>query len=238
MQVYTILASISGVTPEANYVYTPIGPYKANRIQLFDPTVKEEREKAKAVLGRQLAWQKAFYNVGRWRGLVEHAKSTWIGGADRGIARSKARLAAAKTDAERDAAQASLTRWQKNREDGVHALRARQANLEKALAAQAEWKQNPGPVRVPWDVCAKVTQGGKTRHYLLPVHIGDDVNPASAGSHHHGALNLPVRDGAITRVELLHTPDVLSKGVTAESRVLHTWVPARGADDGRAPENR
>ncbi len=63
----------------------------------------------------------------------------------------------------------------------------------------------------------------KTRHYMLPIHIGADEDPSKTSSHHHAALNLPVRDGRIERVELLHTPDVLEKRITAKIRVLYTW---------------
>lgn len=64
--------------------------------------------------------------------LVGHAKGKWIGGADKGIAEAKAKLAKATTDAERQAAEAELAKWQKNRADGEAALAERQAALDKA----------------------------------------------------------------------------------------------------------
>lgn len=66
------------------------------------------------------------------KALVGHAKGKWIGGADKGIAAAKEKLKAARSDAEREAAQKDLIKWEKNREDGVAALNERQANLEKA----------------------------------------------------------------------------------------------------------
>lgn len=64
--------------------------------------------------------------------LVGHAKGKWIGGADKGIAEAKAKLAKATTDAERKAAEADLVKWQQNRADGEAALKERQAALDKA----------------------------------------------------------------------------------------------------------
>ena len=49
------------------------------------------------------AAQKKLDEIGSARGLVGHAKGKWIGGADKGIAGAKAKLAKATTDAERKA---------------------------------------------------------------------------------------------------------------------------------------
>ena len=37
------------------------------------------------------------------------------------------------------------------------------------------------------------------------------------------AINLPARDGEITEMDLLHTPNVVSKGVPANATVLYHW---------------
>lgn len=66
------------------------------------------------------------------QGLVGHAKGKWIGGADKGIAEAEAKLKKATTAAEHDAAHEELVKWQKNREDGVQALKERQAALDEA----------------------------------------------------------------------------------------------------------
>lgn len=72
------------------------------------------------------------------KGLVEHAKGKWIGGADKGIAAAQAALGKASTDAERTAAQKDLEKWQANRQDGVNALKERQAAYDLALAGAAD----------------------------------------------------------------------------------------------------
>jgi hypothetical protein len=66
------------------------------------------------------------------KGLVAHAKGKWIGGADKGIAEAKAKLAKATTDAERKAAKDDLAKWEKNREEGEAALKERTAAMETA----------------------------------------------------------------------------------------------------------
>jgi len=71
--------------------------------------------------------------IGAAKALVGHAKNKWIRGADEGIARSKRALQDAKDDAARQAAQAELENWEKNRADGVKALEERQAALDEAL---------------------------------------------------------------------------------------------------------
>ncbi len=78
------------------------------------------------------AAQQRLGEIGTARALVAHAKGKWIGGADKGIAAAKAKLTKATTEAEREAAQEELVKWQKNREDGVEALKQRQAALDKA----------------------------------------------------------------------------------------------------------
>jgi len=78
------------------------------------------------------AAQKEMGKIAGAKGLVGHAKGKWIGGADKGIAAAQAKLKKASTPAEREAAQKELVHWQKNREDGVAALKERQAALDEA----------------------------------------------------------------------------------------------------------
>ncbi|HET9239923.1 MAG TPA: M66 family metalloprotease [Oligoflexus sp.] len=44
---YSILYSTSAVTPEANFIYTPIGPHASHRIRTFDPSRTEDLEAAR-----------------------------------------------------------------------------------------------------------------------------------------------------------------------------------------------
>jgi chemotaxis protein histidine kinase CheA len=94
-------------------------------------TATDERTKAQANLGK----------VREAQALVEHAKGKWIGGAEKGIAQAQAAQKKATTDAERAAAAADLAKWQANKEDGLKALKERQAALEKVKADEAKLRQ-------------------------------------------------------------------------------------------------
>jgi len=96
----------------------------------------EAQQNEKAAETRLLDAQKAGGAVMRAEGLVAHAKGKWIGGADKGIAEAKAKLAKATTPAEKEAAEKDLATWQKNREDGLAALKEREAALAEAKADQ------------------------------------------------------------------------------------------------------
>ncbi len=75
------------------------------------------------------------------KGLVDHAKGKWIGGAVKGIAAAEAAIKKAKSDGEREAAQKELAKWQANKEEGLKALKERQAALDKARANEPALQQ-------------------------------------------------------------------------------------------------
>ena len=105
------------------------------------PTVDEQkksayskaREAEKAAEAELKAAEQRLGKIATAQALVGHAKGKWIGGADKGIATAQAKLKTATTEAERNAAQKELVHWQKNREDGVKALKERQEVLDKAI---------------------------------------------------------------------------------------------------------
>ena len=104
------------------------------------PTVQVQKKSAyskaleaeKTAEAELKAAQERLSKVATAQALVNHAKGKWIGGADKGIAEAQARLKNATTQAERNAAQEELVKWQKNREDGIKALKERQEALDKA----------------------------------------------------------------------------------------------------------
>jgi len=132
IEVISVLASASLVTPEANIVYPPIGPYPASRIEIFD-------------------------------------------------AASPAAVA-----------------------------KARQASFTDANC----------------HVCLRVTQGGKVRTYLVKDGLNPKTEPTNPGSLAIFAINLPAHDGEVTKIELLDTPAVLSKGLGADCKALDIWAAA------------
>lgn len=74
--------------------------------------------------------KKRLGEIGTAEALVGHAKGKWIGGADKGIAAAKKKIAEAKDAAAREAAEKELAHWEQNRRDGEAALAERQANLD------------------------------------------------------------------------------------------------------------
>ena len=128
-EVISVLVSASAVTPEANFVYPPIGPYKAGLLNLFDANSEKDREAAKK-----------------------------FGFSDETC-----------------------------------------------------------------DVCLRVTQGSTTTTYLLEAKLNPSANPLKEGVFVTTAINLPAKDGKVTEADLLHTPDVISKGVPADARALYHW---------------
>ncbi len=100
--------------------------------------LQKARETLKKAEAAANSTKEPMAKVGAAQGLVEHAKGKWIGGADKGIAQAEAALKKATTDAQREAAKKDLAKWQANKEDGIKALKERQADLDKAKAEAAK----------------------------------------------------------------------------------------------------
>ncbi|MHC4199400.1 MAG: hypothetical protein ACYSU0_05365, partial [Planctomycetota bacterium] len=100
------------------------------------------REAEKAAEAELKAAQQGLGKIQKAQGLVDHAKGKWIGGAEKGIAKAKAMLKEATTDAEREAAQKELAKWQANKEAGLKALKERQEALDKAKLEEPRLLKN------------------------------------------------------------------------------------------------
>ncbi|MES2982097.1 MAG: M66 family metalloprotease [Verrucomicrobiota bacterium] len=74
-----------------------------------------------------------------------------------------------------------------------------------------------------YDVTLRVTQGGVARNYMLPVTYDPTANRLDAASLFTEAVNVPAANGAVTRVDLLLTPDAQINGLPANPQVLSTW---------------
>jgi len=94
--------------------------------------IEKAGEAAKAAEAEANAAQQSLAKIQGAKGLVDHAKGKWIGGAEKGIAQAEAAMKKATTDAEREAAKQDLAKWQANKEDGLKALKERQEALDKA----------------------------------------------------------------------------------------------------------
>ena len=97
---------------------------------------QKAREAVKATEAEANAAQQPQSKIQTAKALVEHAKGKWIGGAEKGIAQAQAALKTATTDAEREAAKKDLAKWEANKEEGLKALKERQAAYEKAKSGE------------------------------------------------------------------------------------------------------
>jgi hypothetical protein len=87
------------------------------------------------------AAQMDFGQIGAAKGLIDHAKGKWIGGANKDIAAAEAALKNAKTSADRKDAEKKLADARKNLADGEAALKERTALYEKAMANEPALKR-------------------------------------------------------------------------------------------------
>ena len=103
--------------------------------------LQKAREAVKKALAEANAAQQSLGKIAGAAALVDHAKGKWIGGAEKGIAQANAALTKATTEAQREAAQKDLARWQANKEDGIKALKERQEALDKAKSDEPKLTQ-------------------------------------------------------------------------------------------------
>jgi hypothetical protein len=73
------------------------------------------------------------------------------------------------------------------------------------------------------DFTLKINQGGGERFYLLPASAAEDGDSQKLRSLTTAAVNLCAADGAVTGVELLHTPKADQIGLPEKSQVLARW---------------
>lgn len=73
--------------------------------------------------------------------LVGHAEWKWVGGAEKDIAKAKAQLKEAKTDAEREKAQSALAAAEKDLANGQKALKERTAKRDQLKAQEPAMQQ-------------------------------------------------------------------------------------------------
>jgi len=74
----------------------------------------------------------------------------------------------------------------------------------------------------PWDISLRIVQGGKTKTIMMHMQWNEGTDPNDGDSYRTRAVNLPVRDGEIEKVELLLTPDAAINGMPDKPRVLYT----------------
>lgn len=103
--------------------------------------LKNAAESTQKAMAAVEAAQKNAGLVGSAKGLVDHAKGKWIGGAEKAIVLAKESLAKAKDATARATAEKELAKWEANRQEGLKALAERQAQLDEALKSEVANKK-------------------------------------------------------------------------------------------------
>jgi len=84
----------------------------------------------------------------------------------------------------------------------------------------------------PWDISLRVVQGGVTKTIMMHMQWNEGMDPQDGDAYRTRAVNLPVRDGKIEKVELLLTLDAAINGMPDNPRVLYSLgckgMPAEG----------
>jgi len=89
------------------------------------------REGEKSALVNKNSKEAAFGPLNKASGVVNFAKGHWIGGAEKDIKAAKKKLAAAKTEKEREAVKAELAACEKNKQAGIDKLKGWQADYDR-----------------------------------------------------------------------------------------------------------
>ncbi len=129
VEVISVMAGVSSVTPQATIVYPPIGPYNSGLISVFDPALEADRLMARDIYC-----------------------------PDNGC-----------------------------------------------------------------DVSLRITQGGQIKTRMLPIGLDGSADPLSSKSFYTKAVNLAASDGAVTKIELIATPDAEINGLPDNPELLYSW---------------
>jgi len=76
-----------------------------------------------------------------------------------------------------------------------------------------------------WDISLRIEQGGVTKTFMVPLAWDTDGDPLEPDSFLTHAVNVPVRDGEVTKAELLLTPEANVNGLPANPKVLYATAP-------------
>jgi hypothetical protein len=127
-------ASLKALHAEVSQALPTVSAQKLSAFQKATEDTKKAEAEASAA-------QLLLGKVHGAKALVDHAKGKWIGGAEKGIATAQAALKKATTDAERDAAKKELANWEKNKQDGLAALKERQEAYDQAMKKEPDFRK-------------------------------------------------------------------------------------------------
>ena len=108
--------------------------------------------------------------------------------------------------------------------------------FDPALAEDRARVRRLTSVTGPWDISLRIVQGGKTRTIMMHMRWNEGTDPNDADSYRTRAVNLPVSDGKIEKIEMLLTPDAAINGMPDNPRVLDSR-DCRGVRAEGTPEH-
>jgi len=132
--------------------------------------LQKARDAVKAAEANLKTVQKSLEKIQEAQALVDHARNKWIAEAEKGIAQAEAALKNATTEAEREAARKELEKWQKNKEEGLKALKERQEALEKLKADEPKLLKAQQEAQ-------KALEQAKTNELLAAKAILSEIEP-------------------------------------------------------------
>jgi hypothetical protein len=167
------------------------------------------------------------------KGLVGHAKGKWIGGADKEIAAAKARLAKATDAAGRKAAQDELAKWEKNREEGVAALKERTAAMEQAERERPEVEMELAAAKESLTRAKTASIDAIKQLGLADILASDKLDPLLVK---HSVLTEATPAGLARFAQQGPEHQQLVRQLLADEKLMMQMLVADGADGGNYGE--
>ncbi len=164
--------------------------------------------------------------------LVEHAKGKWIGGADKGIAQAQSALKKATTDTQRDAASKELAKWEANKQDGIKALKERQAALDKAKTDAAKGDQANQAAQAAL-AKARADEKVATKAFLSQVEPFLSSDKLDAKLVKAAVLAEGTPNGLAAFAQLGREQEALVDKLLADSKLMKEMLEAGGAMGGK-----
>jgi len=190
----------------------------------------EAREAETAAEAEVKAAQQRLGEIAKAQALVGHAKGKWIGGADNGIAVAQEKLKNATTQAERKAAQEELGKWQKSRQDGVEALKERQAALDELMRQEPKLKNELEAARRAHAQAKVQTLKAVDELGLASLLSSDKLDSQLAK---YIVLSEATPRGLAEFAQQSKAQEYLVEKLLADSGLMKQMVVADGAGDGK-----
>ena len=230
--------SATGTQLETKYaaLLTALKADISRELPRIDEQKKAALQKAQEVLKQAEAGasstQEPLTKVKGAEALIEHAKGKWIGGAEKGIAQAQAALKKASTDAERDAAKKDLAKWEANKQEGMKALKDREAVLAQAKAEAANAGQSHQAAQAAL-AKARADEQAAAKAFLTSVDPFLSSDKLDAKLVKCAVLALGTPNGLAAFAQQGREQEVLVEKLFSDGKLLKEMLLAGGASGGQ-----